>query len=561
MKTFKLKEIEYCNIMSVGDNSIFIQLDKVHKTLITGPNGGGKSTLLEAITFALFGKPFRDIKKGQLLNSTNKKGLLVKLLLEYNNHEYYIKRGIKPNIFEVYKDGKPLDVAASAKDFQSEFEEMIGMNYNSYKQVVVLGTAGYTPFMSLSTGARRKLVEDLLEVSILADMDKLNKDEIRNINAELSKTELTITHLQTQIQTLIAANERQQKLSGDNITRLEAMKDEAVAEVDKIKAQNQSYNEQILAIELGNDPSEETHNSHRAIVQAESELNSTLRVLKLYEGGGSCPTCLQLLSDNSLVEKIEDSKLTLSAELERLKEIHKEIHDRKVAYLNAKEVIRGLENKIATNRQLALQQIERIKKVNAALEEAKKDFVDTTSEVQRLKDELTDVIQRKSALVIDKQRRTVITEMLKDSGIKGSIIKKYIPIFNKQINSYLAMMEADYSFTLNEEFSETIKSRGREDFSYASFSQGEKGRIDLALMFTWRDIAEKISGIKISCLFLDEIFDGAFDASATKSVTTILNNMPDSNVFIISHRDHNPQDYGQHLQMKKVGRFTVMEVS
>ncbi|AZU98539.1 RecF/RecN/SMC N terminal domain protein [Acinetobacter baumannii] len=559
MKTFKLNSIEYRNIMSVGDAPIIIQLNKAHKTLITGANGGGKSTLLEAITFALFGKPFRDIKKGQLLNSINKKGLLVVLEMEYNNSVYVIKRGIKPNIFEVKKDGVVLDAAASVKDFQSEFETMIGMNYNSYKQVVVLGTAGYTPFMSLSAGARRKLVEDLLEVSVLADMDKLNKEEIRNINAELAKIEMSITHTQTQIQTLTAAAERQKKLSGDNIARFEAMKEQAIQEIDRIKAENQEYNLQVVQIDAGEDPSDESRNAHSAVVRAESELNSTIRVLKLYENGGSCPTCLQLLSDDSLVDKIEQSKNELTAKFEELKEIHAEVHARKVAHLEAREKIRVIENKIATNRQLALQQVQRVKTINSALEEAKKDFVDNTSEIDALKESLVNDIQQKSNLVIEKQRRSVITEMLKDSGIKGSIIKKYIPIFNKQINSYLEMMEADYSFTLDEEFSETIKSRGREDFSYASFSQGEKGRIDLALMFTWRDIAEKISGIKISCLFLDEVFDGAFDSAATKSVTTILNNMKDSNIFIISHRDHNPQDYGQHLQMKKVGRFTIME--
>lgn len=559
MKTFKLNSVAYKNIMSVGDTEIRIALDAHHKTLITGKNGGGKSTMLEAITFALFGKPFRDIKKGQLVNSVTKKALLVELAMEYDGHVFEIARGIKPNVFTVKKDGVPIDESASVRDFQTHFEEMIGMNYASFKQIVVLGTAGYTPFMGLNTPSRRKLVEDLLEVTILAEMDKLNKSAIRELNSDVQQIDLTIGHTQTQIKTHNDYAERQKKLSGDNITRLQTMKDEAMAEIEKIKAENQSLNEKILGVDAGEDPSDESHNAHRAVVQIEGELNQTVRVLSLYQKGGSCPTCLQQLSDDSLVDKIEDSKASLTSEFERLKEVHAEVHSRKVAHLNAKEEIRRYENQIATNRQLAVQQVERIRKINAALEEASKEFVDNTEEVNSLQSKLNNDIQHKSDLVLEKHRRGLITEMLKDSGIKGAIIKKYIPLFNKQINHYLNIMEADYSFVLDEEFSETIKSRGREEFTYASFSQGEKARIDIALLFTWRDIAEKVSGIKINCLFLDEVFDGPVDAQAMKSINQILGELKDANIFIISHRDHNPQDYGQHLQMKKVGRFTIME--
>lgn len=559
MKTFKLNRVAYKNIMSVGDTLIEIMLDAHHKTLITGKNGGGKSTMLEAITFALFGKPFRDIKKGQLVNSVTKKNMWVNLIMEYDGHQYEITRGQKPNVFIVAKDSVPIDESASVRDFQAHFEEMIGMNYASFKQIVVLGTAGYTPFMGLNTPARRKLVEDLLEVTVLAEMDKLNKTTIRELNTDIQQIDLTINHAQTQIKTHSDYAERQRKLSGDNITRLETMKAESMTELEKIKAENQKFNEQILAVDTGEDPSEESRCAHSNVVRAEGELGQTARVLSLYQKGGSCPTCLQQLSDESLVSKIEDSKSLLTTEYERLKEVHAEVYARKVAYANANEEIRRYENQIATNRQLAVQQVERIRKINAALEEAAKEFIDNTEEVNSLQSKLNIDIQHKSDLVIEKHRRSLVTEMLKDSGIKGAIIKKYIPLFNKQINHYLNVMEADYSFTLNEEFSETIKSRGREDFTYASFSQGEKARIDIALLFTWRDIAEKVSGIKINCLFLDEIFDSATDSQGVKHISSLLNDMKDANIFIISHRDHNPQDYCQHLQMKKVGRFTVME--
>lgn len=558
MKEFKLKQIKYKNLLAVGSESITIDLNVAHKTLITGVNGGGKSTIIEAITYALFGKPFRNIKLGQLVNAVNKKDLLVELLMEYNNDSYLIRRGQKPTVFEVIKNGVPLDATASSKDFQAHFEEMIGMNYNSYKQVVVLGTAGYTPFMGLGTPARRKLVEDLLEVTVLADMDKLNKDEVKRINSELSQVELQISHTKTQIQTLEAADERQKKLSGDNVDRLQKMLDSTIEEINAFKDKNFAINEEILTIQLPEDVSSELSDCNNKAAQANFSKNSITKVLGLYEKGGDCPTCMQKLSaGGKIIDELQRNKVGLETELASLETLKAELTERKAKLLDAKTSIQKLENQISTNTQLAKASAERARKVKAALAEAKKEFVDNTGEILGLNKSLNEFIEAKSSLVVEKHRRSLITEMLKDSGIKGAIIKKYIPLFNKQINHYLGLLEADYSFTLDEEFSETIKSRGRESFSYASFSQGEKGRIDLALMFTWRDIAERVSGIRISCLILDEVFDSCLDAAGIKNITTILNNMPETNVFIISHKDHNPSDYGQHIQMKKVGRFTI----
>ncbi|MFP9202356.1 hypothetical protein ACLI2R_14550 [Enterococcus faecalis] len=215
-------------------------------------------------------------------------------------------------------------------------------------------------------------------------------------------------------------------------------------------------------------------------------------------------------------------------------------------------------NDIRNKKQSLIAAVDKAKKVKAAIEKASSEFIDHADEIALLQEELDKIVKTKTNLVMEKYHRGILTDMLKDSGIKGAIIKKYIPLFNKQINHYLKIMEADYVFTLDEEFNETIKSRGREDFSYASFSEGEKARIDIALLFTWRDIASIVSGVSISTLILDEVFDGSFDAEGIKGVANIINSMKNTNVFIISHKDHDPQEYGQHLQMKKVGRFTVM---
>ncbi|AHI60954.1 SbcC-like subunit of palindrome specific endonuclease [Enterobacter phage PG7] len=562
MKIFKLNRVKYQNIMSVGGQPIDIQLDKVHKTLITGKNGAGKSTMLEAITFALFGKPFRDFKKGQLINSTNKKGLLCELWMEYDGHSYYIKRGQKPNVFEIERDGAKLDEAASVKDFQSYFEELIGMSYTSFKQVVVLGTAGYTPFMGLSTPARRKLVEDLLEVSIIAEMDKLNKSLVRELNSQVQVLDAKKDGIQQQIKIYEENIEKQKKLSGENVARWQSMYEESMADARNIRSTIDELNKNLANIVIGeeDDVSEGIQKTQMAGMTILNRIESYTKVLSLYDKGGHCPTCLQdLHSSDTLIGQINSKVDECNIKHAELKTHLENLQASQMEYEAVKRRVRDIRGQVAAKTEELKAAVERIRKIKAAIDKAAEEFIDYSDEIKTLNEELNKIVDTKSNSVMEKYLRGILTEMFKDSGIKGLIIKKYIPLFNKQINSYLKVMDADYVFTLNEEFNETIKSRGREEFSYNSFSQGEKARIDIALLFTWRDIAELVSGVKINCLFLDEVFDSATDVDGVKSITQILNKMQDSNIFIISHRDHDPQAYGQHLQMKKVGRFTVLE--
>lgn len=560
MKTFKLKKVIYKNIMSVGAQPITVELDKVQKTLVTGKNGAGKSTFLEAVTFALFGKPFRDVKKGQLINSSNKKDMLVELWMEYDGKEYHIKRGQKPNVFEISCGGKRLDESASSKDFQAEFEQLIGMSYASFKQIVVLGTAGYTPFMGLSTPARRKLVEDLLEVSVLADMDKLNKSLIREVNSQIQVMDVQHDGIVQQIKIYQDNEDRQRKLSGDNLLRLQTMYDELATEARGIKATIEEATTRLTEIILGEDPEHELAKLKQESFLIKSKIDDYRKVVGLYEKGGCCQTCAsQLHPGDPIVARIESKIEECNVSADKHKARQNAVQEQFDTYSAARQKQRTIAQDIQTKKQTLVQTVEKAKKVKALIEQAKSEFIDHAADIKMLQDQLDKIVKQKSDLVMEKYQRGILTDMLKDSGIKGAIIKKYIPIFNKQINAYLKVMEADYSFTLDEEFNETIKSRGREDFSYASFSQGEKARIDIALLFTWRDIAAKVSGVQISTLILDEVMDSATDAEGIKAIQAIINKLEGQNVFIISHREHDPEAYGQHLQMKKVGRFTVME--
>ncbi|QWQ55794.1 recombination-related endonuclease [Escherichia phage P479] len=560
MKTFKLKKVIYKNIMSVGAQPITVELDKVQKTLVTGKNGAGKSTFLEAVTFAMFGKPFRDVKKGQLINSSNKKDMLVELWMEYDGKEYYIKRGQKPNVFEISCGGKRLDESASSKDFQAEFEQLIGMSYASFKQIVVLGTAGYTPFMGLSTPARRKLVEDLLEVSVLADMDKLNKSLIREVNSQIQVMDVQHDGIVQQIKIYQDNEDRQRKLSGDNLLRLQTMYDELATEARGIKTTIEEATTRLTEIILGEDPEHELTKLKQESFLIKSKIDDYRKVVGLYEKGGCCQTCAsQLHPGDPIVARIESKIEECNVSADNHKARQNAVQEQFDAYSAARQKQRTIAQDIQTKKQTLVQTVEKAKKVKALIEQAKSEFIDHAADIKMLQDQLDKIVKQKSDLVMEKYQRGILTDMLKDSGIKGAIIKKYIPIFNKQINAYLKVMEADYSFTLDEEFNETIKSRGREDFSYASFSQGEKARIDIALLFTWRDIAAKVSGVQISTLILDEVMDSATDAEGIKAIQAIINKLEGQNVFIISHREHDPEAYGQHLQMKKVGRFTVLE--
>ncbi|ASD52041.1 SbcC-like subunit of palindrome specific endonuclease [Pseudomonas phage PspYZU05] len=559
MREFELEEITYRNLMAVGQQPVNIKLNGFKKTLVTGINGAGKSSILEAVTFGLFGKPFRNITKTQLINSTNKKDLHVRLVMKFNGSRFIIERGQKPNIFTVEKDGVKLDEAASVKDFQTYFEEMIRMNYQSFKQVVVLGTAGYVPFMALNAASRRTLVEDLLEIGVLAEMDKINKTNIRELTQQLSVIDIKKDSLESQIRVYKESEDKQKQLSEGNIARMQEMYSSLVSDVRKLKEELLEQTDLLTNHVLSDDPSSALIDVVSKMATVKATVDSYTKVTKLYSTGGDCPTCLQGLVNDSLVTKINHKLQDYNVASEKLKEKHAELSRLKSEHQELLSVQRGYANNINSLKSRITSIANQAKQVKQNIDSTTAEVVLYTNEIADLTNQVESIIQEKSSMVMEKYHRGILTEMLKDTGIKASIVDRYIPLFNKRIKYYLnEVMQAEYTFTLDNKFNETISSRGREAFSYDSFSQGEKARIDISLLFTWRDIAEMVSGVKINCLFLDEVFDGSFDAQGIKHVQQIINKM-DACVYVISHKDHNPDDYNRHLKLRKVGRFTVLD--
>ncbi|ASJ80129.1 SbcC-like subunit of palindrome specific endonuclease [Escherichia phage ECD7] len=559
MAKLNFKTLRYQNIMSVGAEPVEIQLDGFKKTLITGVNGAGKSTMIEALCFVLFGKPFRSIKKGQLINSVNKKKLLVEVWFELDGKEFYIKRGQKPEVFEVHRDGQKIDESASTKDFQEYFEGIIGMNLASFKQIVVLGTAGYVPFMSLPAAGRRKLVEDLLDIATLGEMDKLNKAYVREITQNIQMQEMKANHVQQQINTHKKYIEDASKASAENLQRLQNMYEKEVESAKAFKAEETRLTDELLAVVMPEDPSAALAKINTAIAQIGAQIQNFDRVIHMHEKGGICPTCTQpIIQGND--QAVREQKAQAEHKLSLIDEKRVEYAEKANSFQAAQTKVLEIKRAIESQRANLTASVGRAKQIQKAIQELQKERVDNSEELAKLEHELVEITNEKSKLVLEKYHRGFVTEMLKDSGVKASIVKKYIPYFNDRIAYYLDIMEADYIFTLDEEFNETIKSRGRESFSYTSFSQGEKARIDLAMLFTWRDVAGKVSDTNISLLVLDEIYDGATDVQGVKALDSIIDKL-DDNVYIISHRDHNPDDFSRHLKMVKRGRFTEMNVN
>ena len=565
------ESIRWKNFLSTGDQWTEIGLNDSMSTLIIGDNGAGKSTMLDALCFALFNKPFRKIKKSQLVNSINEKGLKVEVCFSIAKDDYRVFRGIKPNTFEVYKNNKMVDQEAATKDTQKYLEQsVLKLNFKSFTQVVILGSSTFVPFMQLGASVRREVIEDLLDIQIFSNMNTLLKDRMRSTLSQskdckhlLSIAEERVQAQQKLIDSLREVNETRKKEKEKKYeSNVKIVNEKERISIEK-KSQLKELEGQVIDIE-----EYKTKLQTLRTEQAEnkSELKRLTKEAKFFEDNDTCPTCTQAIGKTfkkGKMTKLNKLGVSLTKEVSKSKE-------------NIKEVLETID-KIET---ISLELYE----LRGEISGFEKDVVRIESENLEIQKELLEL--KENTPNIDKEMETieslqtqlkktqedcakinstldefqVVSTLLKDSGIKRQIIKKYIPVFNNLINKYLHSMDTFFNFTLDEEFNEVIKSRFRDEFSYSSFSEGEKQKIDLALLFTWREVARMKNSAATNLLILDEVFDSSLDASATGELLTILLKLgKDTNLFVISHKGDILRDkFKRCLRFEKINDFSKL---
>jgi DNA repair exonuclease SbcCD ATPase subunit len=565
------EKIKWKNFLSTGNAFTEIDFLESKTTLIIGGNGAGKSTMLDALTFVLFNKPFRKVNKPNLINSINNSDCLVEIEFRIGRKKYKVIRGIKPNVFEIWIDGNMLNQDSANSDQQKYLEQnILRLNFKSFTQIVILGSSTFVPFMQLSAANRRDIIEDLLDIKIFSMMNTLLKDNYKSISDEIKSYEYGMELLKQK-------SESQQKL----IKELTELSDKSIQQkIDKINEVKILLDDSQKKIDFLNEELEISKkllkgigNPEQQIKKLESYKNNFVSQIKKYSqlkdffnNNDSCPTCGQHIEESFKTEKltkdnakVEEINLGLLKIDEKISEIYGEIENKNKIL----ETINLLNSDISMKNYEISKNNSYIQEIQSEIEEIK----NNDSNIKREKEILDDIakqgIETVSVLKECKKKKEeyeIISYLLKDTGIKSKIIKKYLPIFNQLINKYLQAMDFYVNFTLDENFNETIKSRYRDEFSYASFSEGEKMRIDLALLFTWREVAKIKNSINTNLLILDEVFDSSLDNAGTDDFLRIVRGVDDStNVFIISHKgDILIDKFHRTLSFEKVKNFSKM---
>ncbi len=568
MITFE--SMRWKNFLSTGDQWTEMDLSSTMSTLIVGPNGAGKSTMLDALCFGLFNKPFRKINRGQLVNSVNEKGLKVEVCFTIGKDDYRVFRGAKPNVFEVYKNNKMVDQDAAARDTQKYLEQtVLKLNYKSFTQVVILGSSTFVPFMQLSASHRREVIEDLLDINIFSNMNSLLKDRIRNAINQDKDCQHLLRMAEERLNSQIKLIDSLQKV---NNTRQQEKKDKCVKNNDKIAEYEKEKNEKeeyVKELELEVFDTKPYHDMLADLRQKKSDVNSDLKAvtkeLKFFKEHDDCPTCHQHIDPRLKSAKV-DLLTQTGQELSKAMSMHKDQLEESIAVIEKMDE-RSLELREAhSDLNMIEKDIIRLQRANLEIQKELTDL-QSTPNLDSEKETLTELenaydTTKINCAGVSKQldEYQVIGTLLKDSGIKRQIIKKYVPVFNTLINKYLHNMDTFFNFTLDEEFNEVIKSRFRDEFTYASFSEGEKQKIDLALLFTWREVARMKNSVSTNLLILDEVFDSSLDASATTELLSILRGLGNTtNLFVISHKgDILADKFFRTLRFDKVNDFSKM---
>ncbi len=567
------KTIRWKNLLSTGNTFTEIYLNRSPSTLIVGENGGGKSTMLDALCFGLFGKPFRNINKPQLLNSINKKNLLVEVEFSAGGKDYKIVRGIKPNIFEIHASGDVINQDAAARDYQKYLEEsVLKLNYKSFTQIVILGSASFTPFMQLPPSTRREIIEDILDIQIFTTMNTVLRDKMTALKDEVAEAENKLEVLK-----------QKATIQKEYVDTLEANKEKRVDEIcmriDEGELSIASFQSLVATLEGEKITQEEARallgdlsSKQKKLEQFKTKFSTQLRDLQkevsFYEDTDECPTCRQGIAHDhketivsSRQEKIEE----LSTGMQKLQDEFTKLEEL-IAQDNALvEKIQELNKEILDNNNEIIIVQRLVQALNLELNDIQTKTADIDVEKDKLKQLAKEVVSQnteKAKLNEEKHYMEVVSTLLKDTGIKTKIIRQYLPVINKLVNKYLQAMDFFVQFNLDEKFDETIKSRHRDDFSYASFSEGEKQRIDLALLFTWRTIAKMKNSVATNLLILDEVFDSSLDNNGTDYVMSLLDTIgEDTNVFVISHKGDQLFDkFRSLIKFEKKNNYSEMVV-